>query len=317
MIQKVKNVLKRRKVKLFSLFLLLSGLAWFISNLSLRYESKAIFELEFVNPPDSMMMLSASHKEIEVQLDAVGFQFLAFGLGKKKVNINLSEAKRIGSKYVVGPSSLQSQIAQQLSSGVKLVRTNADSIVIKFYGVTSRKVPVKTQLKLQFAQNYVLDGSLVIRPDSIIIKGPINEIDTIRHLRTALTALENVNADFSVSSPLIQSNQLKKTWYSESEVVLIGKVTRFSEKIISVPISMINLPENTEAQTFPNVVNVLIKASLANLKNVKTSDIKVVGDYTTVNTDNKTVLLRIVNQPNTIHSAELSRNYVDFILKRE
>jgi len=111
---------------------------------------------------------------------------------------------------------------------------------------------------------------------------------------------------------------LKKTLYSKTQVVLKGTVSRFSEKMLRVPISVINLPPNTRAETFPNEVDVLIKASLAELKQLKKSDIKVIGDFATVrNTNSRKMLLRIVKQPVAIHEAELVRKQVDFIVKHE
>jgi len=317
-LNKVKIVLKKRKAKLFFLFLLLSGLAWFISNLSHRYQSNAIVDLTFVNPPDSMMLLRASKKQIGVKLDAVGFQFLAFGFGAKKVNIDLSKAQRNGTKYTLSDNTIRSQIEGQLAKGINLIGIDTDKLVLEFYGVVSKKVRVMPKINFEFSQNYLLDGPIVVKPDSIVIKGPSAEIDSIRYIRTEQIELSDLKTDFSVAAQLRKSKNLEKTLYSFSEVVLSGKISRFSEKILSVPVSMSNLPENTLAQTFPEKVEILIKASISDLKKIKQSDFKVVGDYKSIQNDNpETVLLRIVNQPSTVHSVELKTNHVDFILKRE
>jgi len=161
---KVKNVLKRRKAKLFFLFLILSGLAWFISNLSNRYQSNTFFDLEFVNPPDSMMLLKASEQKVEVRLDAEGFQFFAFGIRSKRVNIDLSEAKRSGTKYIVTPEAMQRQIEKQLSNGIQLVNTSSDTLVVEFYGVITKKLPIVPRVELQYTQNYLLEGARNVSP---------------------------------------------------------------------------------------------------------------------------------------------------------
>lgn len=317
MIQRVKNVLKRREAKLFTFFFILSGLAWFISNLSYRYESNAFFDLEFVNPPDSMMMQNASEQQIQVRLEAEGFQFLGWGFGKKKVAIDLSQANRIGTRYMLTPDVLESQIAEQLAGDIKLIRTGSDTLFVDFYSVASKKLPVRHQLRLEFEQNYLLDGKIELRPDSIRIKGPMNEIDTINFLKTAPITLVEINNDFTINSKVIISPLLKKTSLAKSEVRISGTISRFSEKLIRVPVTMINIPENTIAQTFPNEVELLVKASLTELKKIKTSQFKIVGDYATVQAGSQSVLLKVIAQPSTIHSAELKPDRVDFILKRE
>lgn len=318
MIQKIKNVLKKRKAKLFFLFLFLSGLAWFISNLSNRYQGNTTFELEFVNPPDSMMLVSASKNTMEVRLDAIGFQFLIFNLNNHKVEINLSDGRQKGEHYYLTPDIGKRQIEKQLKNGVKLLDIEVDTLFFEFYGVISKKVPVKSMLNIKFAQNHLLDGVIDIAPDSITVKGPRNEVDPIQFVRTNAIDLSEVKEDFALTAKLTKAPSLVKTDFSKKHVILSGKVSRFSEKVIRVPVQIINLPENTEAQTFPEEVSVLIKASVADLKKIRLNDLRVVGDYKSVRgSDQKSIELSIAKRPAAIHSVELSIKQVDFILKRE
>lgn len=318
MIEKIKNILKKRKAKLFFLFLFLSGMAWFISNLSNRYQGISTFELEFVNPPDSMMLVSASKSTMDVRLDAVGFQFLMFNLSSRKVEINLSDAIKKGEKYYLTPDSGKRQIEKQMTSGVQILDFGIDTLFFEFYDVINKKVPIKSKAKISFAQNYLLDGDITITPDSIVVKGPRNEVDSIQFVPTNNIELSELNDDFSIVAKLIKEPSLVKTNFSEERVMLSGKVSRFSEKVIRVPITIINLPENTVIQTFPNEVNVLVKASVDDLKGVRASDLEVVGDFKSVEgSDQKSIELRISRQPSAIHSFGLSKKQVDFILKRE
>ncbi len=318
MIQKVKKVLKKRKAKLFFLFLFLSGLAWFISNLSNRYQSDIAFDLAFVNPPDSMMLISASQKNVEAKLDAVGFQFLLLNLGKRKIEINLSDAIKRGNRYSISSNTLRRQITKQLMNGVKLLEVETDTLFFDFYDVVTKKVPVKPVLDLKFAQNHLMNGSVQTTPDSVTIKGPKNEVDGIKFLQTNEIALADLSKDFSVMAKLDEFSGSEKVIPSITTVEIHGKVSRFSEKIIQIPVNLINLPENTKAQTFPERVDVLIKASVTNLKKIKPNDFKVTGDYTTITeSGQKSIVLSIPVKPASIHAAELLQNQVDFILKRE
>ena len=318
MIQKVKNALKKRKVKLFFLFLFLSGLAWFISNLSNRYQGNTTFELVFEHAPDSMMLVSASRNTIDVRLDAIGFQFLIFNLAKKKVEIDLSDTRQKGQRYYLTPEDGKRQIARQMANGVRLLDIEVDTLFFEFYGVISKRVPVESMLNISFDQNYLLDGSIEIVPDSISVKGPKNEVDAIQVVRTNTIDLSELNEDFRLTAQLVKEPSHVKTVFSEDTVFLSGKVSRFSEKLIRVPVQIINLPENTVAQTFPKEVGVLIKASLGDLKKIRVSDLKVVGDYESVKeSGQKSIQLSVSERSGTVHSGELSQKHVDFILKRE
>ncbi len=318
MIQKIKNFLKKRKAKLFFLFLLFSGLAWFISNLSHRYTSNTSFVLDYTKFPDSLMLLNSSKEKVTLKLEAVGFQILLFNLGKKHLNIDLSEVKRNSNRYFLTPSECKRQIEQQLPTGVNLAETVGDTLYFNLYRVISKKVPVRSGAVLNFAQNYLLDGDLKLIPDSLTIKGPQSELDSIGYLTTAKLDLTDLSKDFSINAEVLKSPKLANTQFSLHSVKVVGKVVRFSEKIITVPVLVINLPEARKAQTFPDKVQVLVKAKLDELKQLKASDFSVIADYSSVEGSNINILpLKLGKKPDYIYAADLLTDQVEFILKRE
>ncbi len=318
MIQKVKHVLKKRKAKLFFLFLLCSGLAWFVSNLSDRYVSRGSFSLAYVNPPDSMLLVDASKKQMELKLEAVGFQFLAFNLGNRNLRIDLSNIKKDGDVYFIPPTDYSRQLEKQLPGSVRLLETEGDSLFFELYHVITKRVPVVSQVELQFPQNYLLDGTLQLVPDSISLKGPQNEIDTIEFVKTERLELVDLTSDFSVVVKLHRNNILEHTSYSDPAITVKGTVSRFSEKVISVPVSVKNIPQEVTVELFPSEVKVLVKASLNRLKTIKSGDFEVMADYDRLERTNaNSMVLQLSKKPKTIHSARLLKGEVDFILKRE
>ena len=158
MIHKIKKALKTRKVKLFFIFLLCSGLAWFISNLSDPITSHASFELQFSKEHDNYVVTSASKDEVDVKLRAVGFQFLSFEIRKKKVRLDLSNAERIDSTLFIAPKVYRRQIERQLSNSMTLLEIDEDTIFFGFFEVESKKIPVKPKMSLNLSQNFLLDG---------------------------------------------------------------------------------------------------------------------------------------------------------------
>ncbi|MFT5738230.1 MAG: hypothetical protein ACI9SG_002582, partial [Maribacter sp.] len=86
-IERIKTGLKKRKVKVFLLFLVFSGLAWLINNLSQSFVSNTMFMLEYVNTPQELLLNKNPRATINVRLKAVGFQFVGFEIRKRKVQI--------------------------------------------------------------------------------------------------------------------------------------------------------------------------------------------------------------------------------------
>ena len=121
MIKKTNNGLQKRKIKIFSLFLLCSGLAWFVSNLTEQYTSTSSFKLEYINVPDSLLFKGSSKDQLEVKLKCSGFQFLRFKFTPKVVQLDLSYIKKRGAKFYLPQEACVKQIEGQLPSSISLI----------------------------------------------------------------------------------------------------------------------------------------------------------------------------------------------------
>lgn len=316
---RIKKGLKKRKIKIFLIFLLVSSLAWFISELSGDYSGRAVFDVEYNNIPDSLLFVGASRNKVDVKLTANGFTFLRFNFGNKKVTIDATKAELKNGVYSVPKSVYQLQIEQQLPKSMDLVRVyNEDDIVLEMYELLNKKIPVVSSLQVELNQNYMLDGALKIAPDSIIVRGSKKELDKITKVLTVSKKIDDISEDFSEKLALTIPEKVKNLTYLKKEVVITGKIALFSEKIIEVPIVVTDLPEDFEISIFPDTVAILCKAKIEDLKKLKPSDFKVVADYTTVkNKEKQTIELSLVNYPEVMNTPKLMVSEVRYILKRK
>ena len=310
--------LNKKKVKVFSLFLLCSFLAWFISNLSETYESRAYFTLNYRNLPDSLLLGKNSDNSIEAKLRTSGFQFLYYKIFKSRMDIDVSEVEFQNGGYVLSEETLKRQMDQQLSQNISLLDLDRNSLEVDLYKVDSKKIPIKAKLGLQLEQNYILDGKIKITPDSIEVKGPSNEIDTIKSIKTSLLQLNNVNADFSNEVGLVFPKGLDNSIFSIGRVTVSGKVSKFSEKVFEVPIQVINIPEGYQIKTFPDVVTILCKATIERLKEISASDFEIVADYSQLmGSESSTLFLKITESPQKVYDVKLEDNTVNFVLEQQ
>ncbi len=317
MLKRIKSGLNKRKVKIFLLFLICSGLAWFISKLSDSYTSRTTFDLVYTNVPDSLLLTNASKKYVDVKLKASGFQFLWFNFKNKKVKIDVSAMEYRGSSYFVPQNVYTRQIDRQVGS-MTLLDIDKDTLFFRFSEVYNRKVPVISSASIELVQNYLLQGGVLLQPDSITVRGPKNEIDTIKEVQTLKMVLPEIASDFSKNISLYKPAALKNTTFSENTVRISGKVFLFSEKEIKVPVTVVNLPEETQVKTFPSTVTILCKAQRDALKDLKASDFELIADYASVKDNgNNTMGLQLRKKPKTVFSTRLLEIEVEFILSRE
>ena len=196
MIRELKSGLQRRKVKIFLIFLLCSFAIWLISRLSETYTSTAEFRLEFTNVPDSLLLTEASKDKIDVRLRASGFQFLGFNFNQKKVTIDLSSVDQDQSTYFVTQQIFRNQIERQLSGSMALLDVDRDTLFFDFQRLFSKEVRVKPNITINLGPNYLLDGKLLLEPETVVVSGPMEEIAQIEELTTLEMVLSDLTDDF-------------------------------------------------------------------------------------------------------------------------
>ena len=312
-----KNQVDKRKLQIFLVFLLCSFLIWLISKLSETYTERTSYELVFVQVPDSLMLTKSSKRTISARIESSGFQMLGSGFKRNQMNIDVSQVQLRGNRYYIAPSVYRRQLEQQLSGSVGLQEVDADTLFLELFSLVARKVPVRADVKLDLAQNYMIKGTVKLNPDSIIIRGPENEVGRISEIATEPLELAEVQQDFSREVRLIDPETSNSLNLDTDKVVVSGEVFRFSEKIVEVPVSVLNLPENTEIKIIPNTIAVLCRAELENLKNLQASQFALEVDFNNAGDGVKFLTVELSQKPETVQSAQIMVEKVEYLVMRQ
>ncbi|WP_437369009.1 CdaR family protein [Maribacter litoralis] len=314
----IKTGLKKRKVKIFLVFLLCASLAWLINKLSLTYTSNTSFKVEYVNIPDDFLLATSPKDEIAVRLKAVGFQFLGYELKPKHIQLDVNKVMFENDRYYLTSDQIRIQLEAQLSNSSALVDFESEAIYFDFTSLETKKIPVEAVLQLGFATNHILDGKITVDPDSIQVSGPKSQLDSIRVVRTSKVTKNNLSNSFTEEVALNLPKGLEGTSFSDQKVMVSGKVIKFSEKVVEVPVNVVNLPSNVQVRTFPEVVEVRCQGTIEHLKELEKEDFVVEADYekATKETGNR-LSVKLVQYPKTLHNVVINVNEVEFILRRE
>lgn len=317
MISKINNGPSNRKLRIFLLLLTCATLALFISKLSESYNATLTFRLAFVNIPKNLLLLSASKTTASIKLEGNGFLFLRSNFKKKQLTVDLGEIKKVKNTYILTGSDFKKQVEEQLQKPAVLLEIDSDPLYFTVDSIYSKKVTVIPRIDITMSQNFLLDGKLKVYPKEILVTGPKNEIDTLNHIYTETKTFSNLSQDFQSRLALRNPTNLKNTNFSGDFINLYGKVSKFSEVLIKIPVEVINVPKGMEIRTFPEEVSILCKAKLEHLKDLSRSDFRLIADYNTANSQSETgLLVELVKRPDSLFNATIMENEVEYILKR-
>jgi hypothetical protein len=309
--------IRNTKVRDFLICLGFALLAWMVSRLSETYTGDITVNVTFVQIPDSLILVGDFQETFPVRIRANGFQTLRYHWSTKKVTLNLSGIKQVGNRFYLSNESLRNQLGSQFSAKSSLLGIGRDTLFVNLQKMETKTIPVRVVIDLDLAQNFMLDGGVHVDPEKVRISGPSEEIDTIYELKTRPVQLQNLNSDFIQNIELATAPELKRTNFSHQNVTLTGRVIRFSEVLLEVPVTVINLPENLVIKTFPPSVAVLCSGGVDAIKNLTAEGFKIEADYRAPDSQSGRLQLVLSAYPEGLRTVQLQEQSVEYIVRRE
>ena len=271
-------LIKSRKINIFLLFLLMSFLILMFTKLSKNYTNTLKFKIEKINVPEENVILKNSDSVVNVTLKTHGFKWLNYYLNKPKITIDFSKDVEVSnSVYKCDKSVIIFITNRSISNQVELINVAPSSLKFNFDVNLVKKVPVILKADISFAQGFDIFEDYKLEPDSIKVIGPHSVASQFEFIETELISLNEVKSDIqSLVKLKLPDDGIK---LSSETVALNVVVEKFTEGVVKVPITILNIPEGLLIKYFPKEVNVTFYTSLNNFNKVKAKDFKVVCDY--------------------------------------
>lgn len=307
-----------RKIKVFLFFLVLTTIIWLLIELSKSYTSTALLKLEYTNLPSDKILQNKPVSEIEIALKAPGFTLLRYKIKKQKVFINLNNVLKNNASYYILPNKQLAHLNSQLAGEIELARVLNDTIFIELGINKFKKVPIVSNLKLNFKLGYNLTEKLKLSPDSILISGPEKYIDSINEVTTVNHKLSEVYKNISLELALIEPPEYNHVMFSNTTIKIKGEVDKFTEGSVTIPVNIINVPDGIKIDPFPKEIEVTYRAGLSNFNKINKNSFSVIFDYKQYENDTLIQYLTpIVRQKSEyISSLKLNPSQIEFLIQK-
>lgn len=313
---KLSKSLKSGKLKVFSLFFVLSFCFLALTKLSKSYTETISFEIVAKNIPEQNHVVIDSTKKVNVAVNAYGFNLLRYYFYKPKLEIDFETDVVLKNKtYVWNAQQNAPKISSVFKNSVDVISIQPDTLRFPYKALAVKKVPVKIDVSIDFSSGYDMSTKLTVIPDSIKLIGAEEWVSKVEYVTTKKTELKNVNSNIEKSLDIEMDETLKHLKLSKKSIKVEGHVEKFTEGTFNVAVTIINLPANTNINYFPKTIPVAYNVSLNNYKQVRPSDFRVECNYRDINNTEKSFLIpKLVKVPETVKSARLKQHKVEFIL---
>ena len=302
--------------KAFSIALLFAVLFWLLIKMSKEYKTVISFPVEYVNIPQNKLIQKEPVKQVDIQIIASGFRL--FGLNILKTKIKLDARKlhlKSKSDYYFLLQNQKIDIQNQITNKYIVDQIVQDTVHLNLGTLTSKKVPVSGDFDLSYKLGYHLIETIKITPDSIMVSGPEEQIDTLQRMQLERFVKKNVSETVEATLKIMESTSAIK--FSVKEASIYGEVDQFTEGELTLPFQIINMPNSVSVNTFPTTIKVVFQVGLNNFNKVNSSSFKIVCDYQQSIKNNLNYLLpKVVFKPEFVTSLKLMPAKVEFLIQK-
>ncbi len=313
----IKNLFKQKKAVVFTLSIAFSCILWVLIKFSDTYEGVISFNIDYVNIPKDKVLLGNPPTNLKTSVRMQGFEILNYRLFVRNMALDASKMNKKGNKSYFSHSYLEAAIKKQLKKNSSLHQLKKDTLFLNFGINIKRVIPIISQLSLDFQKDFELYDSIAIIPASLTVWGPEDTVDSLTAIKTKKVVLNDIQENIDISALLIIPEALKNLDFSTKKVQIKARVERFSERLIKVPIRIINVPPEVVIRIFPREVEVLCKASIEDIKNINAEDFTIVCDFNKGNASSNYLIPEVLHKPVAIKEISLQEKKVEYLINRE
>ncbi|MEL7221271.1 MAG: hypothetical protein AAGJ93_08130 [Bacteroidota bacterium] len=288
---------------------------WFFNALSKDYEAEVEYPLEFEFAPDSVVVVDPLPEYIRLEVSGGGWDLLrrTTRIGATPVVIKLDNPTEV---KLLPKNNLQRIISEQMKD-VTVQYILTDSLFINIEPEISRFVIVKVDsAAIDLEDNHRITSPIDLPVDTILITGPESLVNRLRSPYLIQIGEKEIDNDFeeALKIPLPNKSIMQA---SPPEAYVSFKVEEFKEMSLSVPIEQLNFDSLSRAVLLDSTVTVKFMVAASKEDDASADDFTITADLLSLNTQDSTINLISVLQPDYADNIILEKEKVKVSYKDE
>lgn len=303
----------KRKLPAIIIALIFASALWAYVSLSSSYSLDLSVPVE-VKTTKSQALSDELPSSIEMTVKGKGWDLLSMILSRDlRYTLDLTKVKRdsrVSTRQLISES-------MNLKQDLSLVTLNPDTISISFDRVLEKRVPVRSDIRINLREGYSIIGKPKLTPDSVTITGSANLVSRIRSVSTESKVFENVNS--SVSGTIA----LKDTFPSSVKADVRSVDFRYNiqlsaeKSIEEVIVSINDVPDDKEVLLIPPKITVSIRGGVDQLARISPSDITAGVEFPDIESDTLGFVVPEINIPEETSLLSFEPQKLQYIIKKK
>lgn len=306
---------EKRRVSVFVTCLVLAVIAWLVVTFSRTYNFKVKQVLAYKNAPKKRAFHSLQSDTVDVIVKDTGWQMLFSKMNSMNPAIKVDLQSLEYEDYILLSEQVKA-INKSKEYPHEIVSFNPDTLYFDFSHRRVKRVPVQLAMSLKYQHQFAQSDDIIVKPRYVTISGPSNVIDKITSWKTDSLKAEDVNESINIRIKLAPVKEGNIGIYPNSVQVQIP-VNEFTEKTISVPVTLVNNTEYYNVNILPKKVKVTFTTSLNKYAEMTEEYFEAQADLNMWKHYGYKVLpIKVTKLPDFCRVVKIEPQNVDFIIKK-
>jgi len=303
----------------FIVFVIVSAILWLLNTLSKTYNTSMSIPVQFVWSSNDYMIHSPMPKQLTMQIEGTGFTILSY-----KTIMPLSSFRFDLSSHFEGKEDsvisanivtqlVKKQIEQYFKENFIVDEIKPEKINASFSKMSFKKMAVQFAGDLKFESQYWLKGKILITPDSIIVGGPKNILDTTDVIYTKFLQFKDIRKQILKNTTI----DTKGVFIVQNpEIKIVINTEKFTETSLRLPVTIVNEPPKSNVLLFPDYSTIRFLISIQELEQLDPSTFQLIADFnqTSYTSDKEQIKVDLITHPETVKILSINPREVTYII---
>lgn len=306
--------LRKTNWKAILFFTSFTFLLWLILQFTKTHTVNYPIRIQFKDIPVKQV-LQVNEINLSATIKQTGFKLFKKKFTSATVQIAITELPQRDAEYIFKSNLYLSEIALQLNIPEDDLLIKNEEINLPFSIKSTKKIPIIFNVELSYAKSYASFKGIQFEMDSVQIAGSVDELSSISNIKTEVLQLQNIKEDISGELPLVTSFS-ENTALETPRVGYRIEVEKFSEQQFTIPIQLINAPDDFIVDLLPHEVTVKFQSSLRQLDDIEAADFEVVCDYSEALNKANILIPKLIKKPKSTIRIKIEPNRLEYILRK-
>lgn len=303
--------------------IVLSGLFWLLTSLSKEYVDQIQIPIVYTDLPEELIIVNQPASKAMAEVKGHGFELLwhRFKLEEFELQVNVQPKRLrrirkngVDLRYVLtGPDN--GGLTSVYNGRFNILNVIPDTLFFEFRPKHSKSVPVVLNATMTFAKQFGASSEPQLEPDSVLIVGPKEMIDTISFVQTEHQKWNELNESLSAEVKLKKSKDLSMIQFDHEQVMVELNVVEFTEGSVVVPLNV--KARNAKAvQVFPQSVEIKYLVALNQYDQVNAGQFQASVTVDEQSVKNSRLMVSLDQFPENVSQLRVSPSQVEFIIQK-